>query len=909
LLRREEGIVATCPSCASDVPEGNRFCGSCGAAIETPTSAPTETSLKSAPRAGSHPTPDQARFIPGTMLAKRYRVVGLLGRGGMGEVYRADDLKLGQPVALKFLPEAVQRDQARLDRFLNEVKTALKVTHPNVCRVYDIGEVPSTGSGQGQHYISMEYVDGEDLASLLRRIGRLPQDKAIQIARQLCAGLAAAHEEGILHRDLKPANVMIDGRGRAKITDFGLAGLAEGIEGDEVRAGTPQYMAPEQLSGKEVTVKSDIYALGLLLYELFTGKRAFEAGSPQEMAQLQESAPPTSPSSHISGLDPAVERVILRCLEPDPRQRPAGALAVAAALPGEDPLAAALAAGETPSPEMVADAGGAGGLRPAVGMLLLALVAVGLIAEVALYHVEYAAGRIPLERPPEALSVTAQEIIARAGYDEKPVDSAYGFEFDGAYVQSVRSQDPSPTQWDDLATIRPAPIFFWYRQSPRYLAADGYLSLGSPVIKPNSPPWSVSGMVGVRLDPQGRLLRFKAVPPQNDASGSASQVVDWSWLFDSAGLDQAALTSAEPERNPLLDCDRRFAWEGSYPDQPELPIRVEAGSYRGKAAYFELVAPWMRSQNPEGAQPFAWLGESFFTVLLLLLIVGGFLLARRNIRLGRGDRRGAFRLAAFLFLSQTLVWILVAHHVPTLSELRLLFSFMGYNLIVSGLAWLVYIAMEPYARRIWPKGMIAWNRLMDGRIRDPLLGRDILIGAAGGVTMQLWWGLYVRLIDWLSLPSSEPMFGDLTPLIGVRQAIAVTVDTITESLYSPIGWLFIVLLLRTVLRRQWLAALVVMLGSSLSFALQDVNPMLHGFFTMVAFGIFFFILLRLGLLSAIASMVFFYVGVASVLTVDMSSWYAGRSLFTMLLLATIALYAFYISLGGRPLFQRDLLGD
>ena len=177
------------------------------------------------------------------MLAGRYRVIGLLGRGGMGEVYRADDLKLGQPVALKFLPRDVERDHDRLERFLTEVRLSLRVTHPNVCRVFDIGQI------EDRQFLSMEYVDGEDLASLLRRIGRLPEDKAIEIARQLCAGLAAAHEEGVLHRDLKPANIMIDGRGRAKITDFGLAGATSGITGIEARAGTPHYMAPEQIEG------------------------------------------------------------------------------------------------------------------------------------------------------------------------------------------------------------------------------------------------------------------------------------------------------------------------------------------------------------------------------------------------------------------------------------------------------------------------------------------------------------------------------------------------------------------------------------------------------------------------------------------------------------------------------------
>src|SRR5262245_5092256 len=210
------------------------------------------------------------RFAPGTLVGSRFRIVAPLGRGGMGEVYRADDTKLGHAVALKFLPRRGIVDSATFDRLRAEVRLGRQVSHPNVCRIYDIGESP-----EGP-FIAMEYVDGEDLASLLRRIGRLPSDKALEIARDLSAGLAAAHDLGIVHRDLKPANVMIDGRGRARITDFGLAALAAELERGGGFAGTPAYMAPEQLESGAVTARTDIYALGLILYEVFSGKRLFD---------------------------------------------------------------------------------------------------------------------------------------------------------------------------------------------------------------------------------------------------------------------------------------------------------------------------------------------------------------------------------------------------------------------------------------------------------------------------------------------------------------------------------------------------------------------------------------------------------------------------------------------------------
>ena len=404
--------MSECPRCSNVLPEGVSSCPSCGAQpddllVDTRryTTSPARTAvaddrpLPNAPRPAARPSrpPDSVdggRFVPGQVLADRYRVAGLLGRGGMGEVYKAEDLKLEQVVALKFLPEALSKDRTAMERFHREVRLARQITHPNVCRVYDIGEA------EGRHFLSMEFISGEELASVLKRFGRLPADKAVEIARQICAGLFAAHRKGIVHRDLKPANVMVDSDGNARVTDFGLAALAEDIPGNEL-AGTPAYMSPEQLDGRELTTGSDIYSLGLVLYELFTGKRAFDAPSLPELLRLRQSGtPPSSPTSLVRDLDPLIERVILRCLEKEPERRPASALHVAAALPGGDPLAAALAAGETPSPEMVAAAPKEGALRPALAAACLAALLAGLALVVLLSGRAMLHRRVPLDKSP-----------------------------------------------------------------------------------------------------------------------------------------------------------------------------------------------------------------------------------------------------------------------------------------------------------------------------------------------------------------------------------------------------------------------------------------------------------------------------------------------------------------------------
>ncbi|HYL76568.1 MAG TPA: serine/threonine-protein kinase [Bryobacteraceae bacterium] len=904
--------MAKCPSCATEIAENSRFCSACGKAVEldvfatqtvasvspaTPRVSPRPASgASSMSRVTSSRT--ESRFPPGTVLAGRYRIVSMLGKGGMGEVYRADDLTLDQPVALKFLPESLSGHEGSLARFKNEVRVARQVSHPNVCRVYDVGEI------DGQLFLSMEYVDGEDLGSLLRRIGRLPVDKALEISRKLCAGLAAAHEKGVLHRDLKPSNVMLDSQGQVLLTDFGLAGLADQLTGAEVRNGTPQYMAPEQLAGREVTARSDIYSLGLVLYEIFSGKRPFEAKSMAELMRIQTDSRPESLTTLVRDIDPSVERVILRCLDPEPARRPTSALAVAAALPGGDPLAAALAAGETPSPEMVAAAGEGVGLSPRFAITLMAAVLLGLAAYFLIGVRLSALEQIRPPYSPEILTQKAREMVQRFGVTAQPADEAYGFKWDGSYLDYAETNDKPTPRWNEILSHRPVPLKFWYRQSPYPLTAgefhDDLLTPG--VVAPDDPPLILTGMINMELDAQGNLLAFERIPAQKQRPAQNEAPIDWTPLFTAAGLDQAQFQTTEPLWTWRATSDTRAAWTGTWPGSTR-PLRVEAAALRGRAVAFSLIGPWTSADRmPARSLSSNERGQfAIFVAISLAVGFGCWALVRRNAKSGRGDEAGATRLAGFVGMVQMILWAARSHMNPAMGTFGMLLLALATAVFYGFVVRTMYIALEPHVRRRWPQTIISSTAVLTSHWRDPIVGRDLLIGCALGVLIRAILA-GVRLA-----PGHGPQFGSTYVLSGFRSALTVLSTSIPHGIRETLMFFLIIFLLRVLLRNQWLAcAGFTLLFTALNY-FQSGRTVETLITSVGVYALISFVVLRFGLLAMAI-----YIFVDGVLgqaqpTLQTSSWYFVNSIFLFACVLAMAGWGFRTSIAGRKLWKQDLL--
>ena len=298
-----------CPQCQAENPSDSKYCKECATALPHPpgpSSPPTRTL----------DTPRE-ELTTGTLFASRYQIVEELGGGGMGRVYRALDTKVGEEIAIKVIKPEIAADKASVERFKNELKIARKIVHKSVGRVYDLNE------NRGTFYITLEYIRGEDLKAFIRSSGQMALGTSLRVARQVAEGLAEAHGLGVVHRDLKPSNIMIDRDGNARIMDFGIARLvgARGITGGNVMIGTPEYMSPEQVEGKEAGPASDLYSLGIVLFEMLTGRLPFEGETALSVAVKQKSEAPPDPQKLNPQIPEDLNRIILKCLEKNKEKR------------------------------------------------------------------------------------------------------------------------------------------------------------------------------------------------------------------------------------------------------------------------------------------------------------------------------------------------------------------------------------------------------------------------------------------------------------------------------------------------------------------------------------------------------------------------------------------------------------
>lgn len=877
--------MISCPKCHTEQSESSAYCSACGNELRAGLAATVARQPDDDPLGGGSVPKSRAgsshhgRFLPGTNVAGRYRIVSLVGKGGMGEVYRADDLKLGHTVALKFLPRELSSDPKMLEYFHSEVRLTRQISHPNVCRVYDIGEAG------GQHFLSMEYIDGEDLRVLLRRIGRVPKDKGVQIAQQLCAGLAAAHDLGVLHRDLKPANIMLDGRGRVRITDFGLAKLVEECADGEI-AGTPSYMAPEQLIRGEATIQSDLYSLGLILYEVFTGEAVHAKGSIPELIRAHEQSSPSRPSDLLEDMDPVVERALLRCLEKEPHDRPQSARAVAASLPGGDPLAAALAAGETPSPELIASAGGTGRLSLGTGgglfaALCLALLAIPFVAEW-MDVLEFGRYR---DAKPAVLEQNAREWIRKFGFEAPRADSVYGY---------------SKGKTDQKA------IEFWYRQSSQPLISETPSALQisrSWAVTPDNPPLIDPGMVRVRLDAGARfdsgeqLLELLAMPQEDSLPATSDMQPNWSELIEATGLDpvslERVLDSDWPTHwRPPFDVDAVSAWTARQSNDDHI---ILLASRDGKLVYFRRAV----DDSSRALQGFRFREEKQYKIagrLRFLVILGlAGVLVFRNLRLRRCDTRGATRYALYYLAIEMLLWVVAVHHSgDLLAEVIVVGDYTAHAVGAAFRLWLYYIAIEPYVRRLWPDLFISWSRVLNGQPGDPLVGRDVLVGCLTGV-------VFILLTSW---PGTMPDRMDPDTITSGSATLARLLGAQQIAMMYALYQLASLLVLRVIFRNTIVAGFVFII----LYVVFMAKPEWSWEFYVVNFAwaaVMVFLYVRFGLIAVMASWLSGLLLLGFPFTTELSAWYAQGGLLALVTILLVGGYGFYTStLAGQSLLSQ-----
>ncbi|MEM9557574.1 MAG: serine/threonine-protein kinase [Acidobacteriota bacterium] len=855
---------------------------------------------------------DPAALRPGVVVAERYRVLRCLGSGSMGEVYSARDLGLRGFAALK-----VSRGEASW-RLAQEVRAARRVSHPNVCRVHEIG------SFHGRVFLSMELIEGETLEAVLRRtLGDLGADERLRIAHDLCAGLEAIHAAGVLHRDLKPSNVMLDALGRAIISDFGIA-LVDGVAVDRA-SGTPAYRAPELTHGGEPSVHSDLYALGLVVYELYVGSTGSQqpaagaadpAGTPGGTACPAGAEAPGLPFPSGRKIPPEVREAIVRCTDPVADARPASAREVAALLPPRPKLRSDLD-DEWIAPPQTLLVTPRQEPQPVIArwLLLASLVLLWIIASFD------AAGPwvrgLTAAQSRTVLAVRAGDLLTAAGTNSSPQRTGFT-SLPDTLPASRRPEQRRPEQrrperrsvsaTDSVTSTNP--VVFWAATGTPH--TDGEPSSSPFHAAPAASGLSVGEAV-VWLTLDGTLLRFAARPERSEGTHPPT---DWRPFFAAAGHDPETARAIEPTAAPPVFADRVDAW--TVPGSGALPPAVEGASLDSRPVWFDRVvssatpvATDLSSETVAGGAPWSRAQPWLFGLWFVVGALGAAVLAHHSMKRHAADLGAGFRLAVVVFSARLLVFFIGSDRLIGPGALTRFEAHLASALLAAALVWIIYVALEPLARRFLPRQTASWVRVVYGRWRDPLVGRDLLLGVVVGLAASLGARLYGALAGPSLRPLGDPdAFASLSwvlghsavelqleALRGLREAVAMLLyASVHATLLAFFGALGVVCLRAVsphpaVSRTAALILLVALLAPSVG------HPALALGAAVLASALWLVTLVRYGFLAALTATIVAWLLASHPLTLDLDVWFVQGSAASLAAVAAVAGFGFIAALG------------
>jgi len=388
-----------------------------------------------------------------------------------------------------------------------------------------------------------------------------------------------------------------------------------------------------------------------------------------------------------------------------------------------------------------------------------------------------------------------------------------------------------------------------------------------------------------------------------ESAGAPAVAPDWKPLFAAAGLDFARFSAAAPRWLPSEPFDTRADWEGAYASNPDAPIHVAAAGHRGRPVFFQVIGPWSRPDRVGEREGAVGFGSLIFLVFIFAAWAAGIALARRNLRLGRGDRRGAFRIAAVMLATAVLNWILSAHHVPSPAEGWMLLNALTAPVFFAAFVWLAYIAIEPIVRRRSPELLFSWSRLLSGRFRDPLVGRDVLAGILVGAAMSLVLVLTYAAPRWINLAGMTPLPPASQMMLGPAAVLASIVQVCFTVMLNCLGIMTLFALGQVLLRRKWLAVgfgFLLIAVLSTSFIGENFAAEVPGILVFAV--LLTYVTVRFGVLALLVAFGVFQLLIQNPQTLDISRWYAGRGFLVVGLILALALCAFRAALGGRPTF-------